>query len=470
VQILEKIVANKKREIANLPKVPASISNSNFGKFESRDFFCAISGRENLKLIAEIKKKSPSRAAIFRGKNFDAAKLAKEFETAGAAAISVLTDREFFGGSFSNLTAAKNSTKKIPILAKDFFISRRQIFAAKSAGADAVLLIARILDEKKLRELFEFAQKLNLTAVVEVFDETDCEKLQNCGAKIVGINSRNLETFAENCGRIFKIARQIPDRNLIAMSGFFGAETQILSVKFDAVLAGTAICGAENPAAKITEILRPKKLVKFCGIRNLKSAEFCEKNGVDFVGFNFVEKSRRKIEISAAQKLRLIFQKTKTVGVFADLNFEKVAEICEKLNLNFAQFHGDEPPEFCEKLPIATIRAFKISANFDWQILRKFEKSCDFFLFDGENPGAGESFDWKILVKFLEREKFAEKFFIAGGISAKNCAEVLRRFSKFKNFLGVDTASGIEFENEFSADRATEILEKIRDSKVNLGN
>ena len=291
MDILQKIVAHKKIEVENLPKISVV-------KFETRDFAGNLKN-ENLNLIAEIKPRSP-RGVNFQ--NLEISKIAARFEKSGARAISVLCDSKFFGGSFENLKLAKTATKKTPILAKDFFIDERQISLARNCGADAILLIARILSEKKLQKLANFAHAKNLQILIEIFDDADLKKIENLNSDAIGVNFRNLKNFQIEFARGFEILKKLPPQVCkIAMSGFRGAEIKILKSPADAVLIGGEICKNLNKnfeqkiEKRIGGILSPKKLLKICGVRDAEIAEFCEKNEVHFCGFNFCENSKRKI-------------------------------------------------------------------------------------------------------------------------------------------------------------------------------
>src|SRR3990167_5958148 len=161
-------------------------------RHSTRSFGAALKSDINIRIIAEIKKASPSLGII--RENFNPVEIARIYETGGAAAISVLTDEKFFQGSLSYLTDVKKSVN-LPILRKDFIIDSYQIYEALSAGADAILLIAALLSDEELKHFIGTAQRLSLSALVEVHSEEELQKALLSGAEIIGINNRNLKTL-----------------------------------------------------------------------------------------------------------------------------------------------------------------------------------------------------------------------------------------------------------------------------------
>ena len=458
VNILQKIVAHKKKEILqNQIKPPAQVE-----KMPGRNFHAAIAGKDRIALIAEIKRRSPSCSQIFQGGQFDAGQLAQTFEKKGAAAISVLTDRKFFGGNFDFLKSAKLSTQHTPILAKDFFICQQQIQQAKDAGADAILLIAKILPLGKLRELLEFARKLQLDCLVEIADGKDLRKVLQTPASIVGINNRNLVDFQINLQSTFTLSKKLQGRTIVAMSGFAGNEIQLLKNVAHSVLVGTAISGAQNPGKKIQQILQPRKLLKVCGVRTMATAAFCAQRGVDLAGLNFVENSKRKIDLQKAKQIRQQLGATKAVGIFQDQSQDFVEKAAQSLSLDFVQLHGNENVNFCRGVSRPVIRALKVENEKQLEkATRRFAPWVEIFLFDASAPGSGENFDWQVLANFLRKKNPAKPFLIAGGVKAENLPTIWQHFSKFENFAGVDTASGVESNGQIANGKIQDLLQAL---------
>ena len=171
--------------------------------------------RSGIAIIAELKKASPSRGLI-RG-NFDASSLAGELEQAGAAALSVLTDEEFFSGSLANLRAA-SAAARVPCLRKDFIIDEFQILEARANSADAVLLIVAALSQQELLMLAKKAREMQLDSLCEVHDEEELGRALDAGCDLIGVNSRNLQTFQVELGTAFRVAPSIPP-GVVAVEG-----------------------------------------------------------------------------------------------------------------------------------------------------------------------------------------------------------------------------------------------------------
>ena len=265
MSFLEKILAYKKAEIARKKNIFAKLEKKFLdGKIEKskKNFAKKIkkNGEKIPKLIAEIKKKSPSRGEILP--DGDAEKIAEIFEKSGAAAISFLTDEKFFGGKIAELKKISQKTN-LPILAKDFFLCEEQILEARDAGADAILLMVKILKtEKKIRKLREFAEKLKMNVLTETHNLREIKIAENAGAKIIGVNSRDFSNLTIDQKNFENLLPKIPAGILrVAESGlqnFF--DVQKISPHCDAMLIGTAIMsgGQKKIAAKIREFLGKK--------------------------------------------------------------------------------------------------------------------------------------------------------------------------------------------------------------------
>jgi indole-3-glycerol phosphate synthase len=219
-----------------------------------RDFAAALR-RPGIAAIAEIKRRSPSKGPL--REELDVAAIARGYVQSGAAAISVLTDREFFGGSEADLRLAKAAVD-VPVLRKDFTIDPYQIYEARQMGADAILLIARILSEAQLREYARLAHQLGLTALVEVHDEEELTRAVDCQARIVGVNSRNLDTFEVSLDTALRLKKEIPDDCVtVAESGIRtpGDVRRLEAAGYDAILVGEVLMCAPDPGCKLAELL-----------------------------------------------------------------------------------------------------------------------------------------------------------------------------------------------------------------------
>ena len=244
-----------------------------------------------LAAVAEIKRRSPSAGDL--RPDADPAALAAEYTVAGAAAISVLVD-ERFAGSWADLAAARAVTD-VPLLAKGFFAGEGDLETARSHGADAVLLLLRDLDDDVARGLMEVAADLGLETLVEAHDATELARAVALDAPVVGVNARNLDTFAIDRRRQLGLVASIPPgRVVVAESGIRtradGAAAELAGA--DAILVGSTLMTAPDPAAKLTELLA-RPLAKVCGLTRPEDVAVAAAAGADLAGFVLVPESPR---------------------------------------------------------------------------------------------------------------------------------------------------------------------------------
>lgn len=251
--ILQRIVATKRVEVEALRPRAAELRAAAGEVPPARGFRRALV-RERVAVIAEVKRRSPGAGAIRPG--LDPGELAAAYDGAGASALSVLTDRDYFGGSLEDLRAARGATA-LPALRKDFTIDPLQIWEARSAGADAVLLIARILDDGPLRELRELAESLGMDALVEVHTGEELGRAIESGAGVIGVNNRDLETFRTDLAVTESLLASLPgDAVLVSESGIRtgGDVARLGRAGVHAVLVGESILRAPDPAAMVREL------------------------------------------------------------------------------------------------------------------------------------------------------------------------------------------------------------------------
>lgn len=255
--ILDDIVARKKERLIELKSraIRAELEKAAALAAQPRNFTTALERGGKPAVIAEIKKASPSAGEIRA--NLDVAEMAAGYEEAGAAAISVITEEDFFQGRLTYLTKVKR-TVSLPVLCKDFIIDPIQVVAARAAGADALLLIAAILEQGSLLELMTMVRDLNMACLVEVHNEEELERVLTTDARIIGINNRNLRTFQVSLDTTFRLRPSIPpDRLVVSESGIYEQSDlqSLASATVDAVLVGTSLMRAEDPGAKLRELL-----------------------------------------------------------------------------------------------------------------------------------------------------------------------------------------------------------------------
>jgi indole-3-glycerol phosphate synthase len=250
--ILAQIVERKKLELSRRDdgverRAEASIANR-------RDFFTALINRQPA-IIAEIKKASPSKGVLVE--EFDPVAIARAYEQGGAAAISVLTDAKDFQGSLSHLESARFAIR-LPVLRKDFTIDAYHVHEAAGHGADAILLITAILTERQLRDFRELAERYSMAALVEVHDEEELKPAIDSGARLIGVNNRNLRTFEVSLETSLRLAEKIPASVVrVAESGINTAQHigQLRAAGYDAFLIGEHLMKSGDPAAALRALL-----------------------------------------------------------------------------------------------------------------------------------------------------------------------------------------------------------------------
>lgn len=220
-----------------------------------RGFANALRSAPGVAVISEIKRRSPSKGDLFA--DLDPAMVATAYATGGASCLSVLTDIEFFGGSVSDLQAARAACE-LPVIRKDFTVSANDVADARIMGADAVLLIVAALDDAELEDFHALAVELGLDALVETHDEAEVERALAVGATVIGVNQRDLVTFEVDTARAVRVAGVIPDSAVaVAESGITGPVDipPLHAAGFDAVLVGEALVRSGDPAAGVASLL-----------------------------------------------------------------------------------------------------------------------------------------------------------------------------------------------------------------------
>jgi indole-3-glycerol phosphate synthase len=248
--------------------------------------------RPGLTAIAEVKRRSPSAGELRL--DADPAALARAYQAVDAAAVSILVD-ERFGGTWDDLRSAHRAAS-LPLLAKGFFSSVDDLRTARNAGADAVLLLLRDLDDATARFLLDAARELGLETLVEAHDAEELERAAALDARVIGINARDLSTFSIDRAQQLRLVAQAPrDRVVIAESGIAsraqGAAAELAGA--DAILVGSALMRAKDPAAKLAELLS-RPLVKVCGLTRDEDVAAAGEAGADMAGFVLADASPRR--------------------------------------------------------------------------------------------------------------------------------------------------------------------------------
>ena len=460
--ILDKIIEATKIRVAQEKQVesPEAVKTAALALPSDTGFpFEAALRQQDFNFICEVKKASPSKGII--AEHFPYLDIAKEYEVAGAAAISVLTEPDFFKGDKKYLQEIA-STVKIPVLRKDFIIDEYQIYQAKVWGASAILLICACLDVPTLTKFRELADSLGLSSLVEAHDEHEVQMAIDCGARIIGVNNRNLKDFTVDVQNSVRLRNLVQDDVIfVSESGLETPEDiQVLrDNNIGVALMGETFMRSPNKVEKLAYLYgstyyTPK--VKMCGISKVETIPAVVEAKPDYMGLVFAP-SKRQVTVDQAKTLveELHKQYTKrynngaeqsnndeikTVGVFVNETLDNLVSIATEANLDVVQLHGDEDEAFIQSLKertnVEVWKAVQIRSAADAETWS--DSSADMLLFDAyhkdERGGTGEVFDWSCL------DEFERPFMLAGGIDSTNVARAIRTVRPY----GIDISSGIE--------------------------
>ena len=414
--------------------------------------FEAALRQQDFNFICEVKKASPSKGII--AEHFPYLDIAKEYEVAGAAAISVLTEPDFFKGDKKYLQEIA-STVKIPVLRKDFIIDEYQIYQAKVWGASAILLICACLDVPTLTKFRELADSLGLSSLVEAHDEHEVQMAIDCGARIIGVNNRNLKDFTVDVQNSVRLRNLVQDDVIfVSESGLETPEDiQVLrDNNIGVALMGETFMRSPNKIEKLAYLYGPNYYtpkVKMCGISKVETIPAVVEAKPDYMGLVFAP-SKRQVTVEQAKTLVEALHKQckeqndtvsiKTVGVFVNETLDNLVTIANEANLDVVQLHGDEDEAFIQSLKertnVEVWKAIQIRSAADAEAW--IDSSADMLLFDAyhkdERGGTGDVFDWSCL------DTFERPFMLAGGIDSTNVARAIRTVRPY----GIDISSGIE--------------------------
>ena len=439
--------------------------------------FEAALRQQDFNFICEVKKASPSKGII--AEHFPYLDIAKEYEVAGAAAISVLTEPDFFKGDKKYLQEIA-STVKIPVLRKDFIIDEYQIYQAKVWGASAILLICACLDVPTLTKFRELADSLGLSSLVEAHDEQEVQMAIDCGARIIGVNNRNLKDFTVDVQNSVRLRNLVQDDVIfVSESGLETPEDiQVLrDNNIGVALMGETFMRSPNKVEKLAYLYGPTYYtpkVKMCGISKVETIPAVVEAKPDYMGLVFAP-SKRQVTVDQAKTLveelhRGYAQKygsdtehdkndtIKTVGVFVNETIDNLVTIANEANLDAVQLHGDEDEAFIQSLKertnVEVWKAIQIRTAADTE--KWIDSSADMLLFDAyhkdERGGTGEVFDWSSL------DAFERPFMLAGGIDSTNVARAIRTVRPY----GIDISSGIETNGVKDDEKITAFIKIVK--------
>jgi len=462
MDLLTKIIESKKRRVEAakdmVPLIELRRSAETVRRARPAKFLRNALSAEGINIIAEFKRRSPSKSDI--NTKAEPASMARSYESGGAKAISVLTEEDFFAGSLDDLHQVR-SASTLPILRKDFVFDDYQVYESAAAGADALLLIVAALDQETLTRLRTLAEdELSMDALVEVHTKEELARAVDAGAKLIGVNNRNLRTFEVSTAVSVELARVAPlEATLVSESGLTPPEIQNLKAAgYSGFLVGEALMRAHDPSTELRRFINDSfssgepVLVKICGITTLEDARAAINAGADLLGFNFYRASPRYIAPESArtiiEAMRLETapgKEIRYVGVFVDpASPEELVRIVERSAIDAVQLHGDESAQFCEAvkrlLPkVKVIKVFRVRNGFDPTNIRDFP--ADAIMLDSFHPelrgGTGRSFDWAIAKR---TGKFTPRLILAGGLTPENVARAIAEVKPY----AVDVCSAVE--------------------------
>jgi indole-3-glycerol phosphate synthase/phosphoribosylanthranilate isomerase len=422
--MLGEIVARKKADVA------ARLGGAAIEAAPTRLSLAGALARPGARLILEVKKASPSAGALRPGA--DAGAQAAAYAGV-ASAISILTDGPFFGGSLEDLRAARRVFDG-PILAKDFIVDPRQVAEARLYGADAVLVLLSILDDDEARIVMEAARRLGMDVLVEAHDESEVARAVALGARIIGINNRDLRTLQVDLGTTERLAPLVPaDRLVVAESGISGrADIERLAPYADAFLVGSALMRAERPAEAARALAFGR--VKICGLTNAADLDMGARAGATHAGFVMVPGTPRAVSPAAAEAILAgAGTRARIVGIFRNEDPRIVDAAARRLGLHAVQLHGNEE--------VGAVRALLPAETEIWAAAQigagvaDPRTGADRILFDSGPGGTGRTFDWS---RVAGRADLGSGL-LAGGLDPANARAAARLGA-----WALDVGSGLE--------------------------
>jgi indole-3-glycerol phosphate synthase / phosphoribosylanthranilate isomerase len=438
-----------------------------------RDMLTALrdeAGRA-VRLIAEVKRASPSKGML--APHLDPVELARSYEANGAAAISVLTEPHFFLGSPEYLSTIKRVVS-VPVLCKDFIIDEYQVYEARSWGADAILLICALLDDRQLRHLLGVAHALRMRCLVEVHSVEEARRAVEAGARIIGVNSRDLVTFEMNPYLIRELRRLLPpDRVVVAESGIHNAADARRLARYDvqAMLVGESLVVSQDVPGQMHALLEganESTQVKICGLRTTEHINVAIDAGADMLGVVFYAPSHRYL---SAEQARTLVQSNERfavsakngkaapdlIGVFVNEEAEVINDVAEQVGLHFVQLHGNESAEFCQQIKRPVIKAVQLRSLDDREAINTYKGAVWRILLDTPSAGwggTGVTHDWSVASTIAQ----SLPILLAGGLTPENVFEAITQVRPW----GVDVSSGVETHKQKDTGKIRAFIEQVR--------
>ena len=443
--VLQKIVLDKAQWVqAKEKELPLSQFKEKIQKSD-RSFYDALAKGTHQKpaYILECKKASPSKGLIRAEFNLeDIANVYKHY----ASAVSVLTDEKYFQGNFEFLPLVRGIVNQ-PVLCKDFMISEYQVYLARYYQADAILLMLSVVNDETYRVLADLAHSLGMGVLTETSNEEEFERALALGAKIIGVNNRNLHDLTVDLNRVVELTEKYADRipadvRIISESGIYNhSQIRQLQKVAHGFLIGSSLMGNQDLNNAVRSVIFGEN--KVCGLTRAQDVKIVYENGALYGGLIFAEHSKRCVSLRQAQEL-VTSAPLRFVGVFQNQEINFIVKIASQLQLYAVQLHGAETKEFItalrQQLPKNTQIWKAISVNTETQSAVDFtdDLNVDRYIFDSQTAnqqgGTGKTFDWSLIPENLKY-----KIILAGGISPNNVEQAIQQ-----NCLGLDLNSGVE--------------------------
>ena len=438
--VLEKIVIDKRDAVAALKEKLPLDSFINTLVPTKKDMYAALRRtpeKPQAGFILECKKASPSKGLIRA--DFDVKSICQTYDKY-AAAISVLTDEKYFQGNYDYLKIVTD-TVSCPVLNKDFFIDTYQVHLARYYGADAILLMLSVLNDEEYQALAEVAEHYNLAILTEISTEEERDRAITLGAKLIGINNRNLRDLSTDIARTFDFAPSLPDdRILISESGIYNNnQVRELAPAVDGFLVGSSVMAEDDIDLACRQLIFGHN--KVCGLTQAEHAQAASQAGAEFGGLIFAKKSPRYLTQAQAQVIVNTVSNLRYVGVFVDHDLDEVVSLASSLSLNAVQLHGQENQDYIDqlsqKLPSGCQVWKAISVE---NSMPNLAPNAQYYVLDGKNAGSGEPFSWQLLA---QSQQDLSACFLAGGLNKENIANAIE-YMTAQDLFGLDINSGVE--------------------------
>ncbi|MCG9647340.1 bifunctional indole-3-glycerol-phosphate synthase TrpC/phosphoribosylanthranilate isomerase TrpF [Vibrio brasiliensis] len=434
-EVLAKIVRDKYQWVAERKQSQPLETFRDTLVASDRSFYQALNQQQTV-FITECKKASPSKGLI--RDDFDLDYIASVYND-HANAISVLTDEKYFQGSFEFLPQVRKQAKQ-PILCKDFMVDSYQVYLARHYSADAILLMLSVLDDQEYAQLAEVAHSLDMGVLTEVSNEDELHRAVKLGAKVIGINNRNLRDLSTDLNRTKELAptiRQLaPEATIISESGIYThQQVRDLAQFADGFLIGSSLMAEENLELAVRKVTMGEN--KVCGLTHPDDAAKAYQAGAVFGGLIFVEQSKRHVDLEAA-RLTMSGAPLNYVGVFQNHDAKQIIDTVSELGLSAVQLHGAEDQQFVNQLKaqlpaqVEIWKAYGVSQS----VPELINDNVDRHLLDtkvgSQVGGTGLVFDWSLIGD-------PSKVMLAGGITPFNAQKAAEQ-----GCLGLDLNSGVE--------------------------